>query len=356
MPFQSVLITGGAGFVGSSLALRFRQAFPDAAVLAFDNLHRRGSELNVPRLRAAGVQFHHGDIRCAEDFEVLPAFDLLVDCAAEPSVQAGTDGSPRYVLNNNLVGTIQSLEAARLRQARFMLLSTSRVYPIAALNALPFQEDASRFRWNAAGDVPGFSEHGIAESFPLDGPRSFYGASKLASEMLVQEYVYNAGMRAIINRCGILAGPWQMGKVDQGVVTLWIARHYFQKPLKYIGYGGQGKQVRDLLHIDDLFDLLALQLQSPAAWDGRVYNIGGGGPISLSLRELTNLCESATGRRISIASVPQTSNVDLRIYVSDTRKAARDFGWRPVRSAEQIVRDIHDWIHEHQGELATILG
>ena len=169
MTFESILITGGAGFVGSSLALRFKGLFPQVAVTAFDNLHRRGSELNLPRLQAAGVQFRHGDIRCPEDLEQLPDFDLLIDCAAEPSVQAGVGESPQYVLNNNLVGTINCLEAARLRKARFVLLSTSRVYPIDALNRLPFAEEDTRFRWTATEAVPGFSAQGIAEEFPLDG-------------------------------------------------------------------------------------------------------------------------------------------------------------------------------------------
>jgi CDP-paratose 2-epimerase len=356
MEFKSLLITGGAGFVGSNLAVLFKQARPDLSVTALDNLKRRGSELNLLRLRGAGVHFVHGDIRCWEDLEALPDVDLVIDCSAEPSVQAGATGSPRYVLNTNLVGTINCLELARVRGAAFLFLSTSRVYPIAELNALPFCEEPTRFRWERCGERPGFSEHGIAENFPLDGARSFYGASKLACEQMVIEYVYNYGVKALVNRCGILAGPWQMGKVDQGVLTLWVARHYFGKPLQYIGFGGQGKQVRDLLHVADLFDLLILQMNSLSRWDGSLYNVGGGARVSLSLLELTALCESATGRRIPTTAVAATSPVDLRIYVTDARKAQRDFGWRPRRGAEQVVRDIHQWIAEHRGALETVLG
>ncbi len=356
MNFKSILITGGAGFVGSSLAVMFKQALPGTTVLAVDSLKRRGSELNLPRLQASGVRFLHGDIRCPEDLETLPDFDLLIDCAAEPSVQAGAAGSPRYVLNTNLAGTINCLEAARLRDAAFVFLSTSRVYPIVALNELPFHEEAERFCWDAKPDLPGFSPAGIAEQFPLEGPRSFYGASKLACELLLQEYIYNTGMRAIINRCGILAGPWQMGKVDQGVVTLWVARHYFKKPLKYIGYGGQGKQVRDLLHISDLFDLLMLQMESPSKWDGRVFNVGGGRRISVSLLELTGLCQAATGQQIEIAPVPETSDVDLRIYLTDSSRVQDEFDWRPTRAAEQIVGDTHAWIVDNRNALEPILG
>lgn len=354
MTLESILITGGAGFVGSSLALRFKQLFPAATVTAFDNLHRRGSELNVPRLLEAGVKFQHGDIRSTEDYEQLGDFDLLIDCAAEPSVQAGVGGSPRYVLNNNLVGTMHCLEAARLRNARFVLLSTSRVYPMSTLNRLEWREEPDRFRWTGHEDLPGYSPRGIAEEFPLEGARSFYGASKLACELLLQEYVYGAGMKAVINRCGVLAGPWQMGKVDQGVVTLWVASHYFQKSLRYVGYGGTGKQVRDVLHVDDLFDLVATQLRTPGVWDGRIYNIGGGNEVSVSLKELTELCAAETGNRIAIAPVPETSSVDLRIYISDSSKAESELGWRPSRNTQAIVRDIHRWLDENRAELEII--
>jgi CDP-paratose 2-epimerase len=355
MNCKHLLITGGAGFVGSNLALFFRESFPDVAVTALDNLKRRGGELSLRRLQPAGVRFVHGDIRCLEDLEDLADFDVLIDCSAEPSVQAGVTGSPRYVLNTNLAGTLNCLESARLRGAAFLFLSTSRVYPMRRLNDLPFHEDASRFRWDQA-DVPGYSGHGVAEEFPLDGARSFYGSSKLACEQILQEYVHSYGLKALVNRCGVLAGPWQMGKVDQGVVTLWVARHYFQKPLQYVGFGGQGKQVRDLLHVRDLFDLLVLQMRGIERWRGQVYNVGGGLGVSVSLRELTGLCEEATGKRIAITPVPETSPVDIRIYLTDARRVQQDYGWRPTRMASRIVEDIHAWIHEQRNDLEGILG
>ena len=118
MDFKNLLITGGAGFVGSNLALLFREARPELGVTVLDSLKRRGSELNLPRLRAAGVEFRHGDIRSTDDFDDLPPYDLMIDCSAEPSVQAGLEGSPRAVLDTNLVGTINCLEAARSPRRR----------------------------------------------------------------------------------------------------------------------------------------------------------------------------------------------------------------------------------------------
>jgi CDP-paratose 2-epimerase len=173
---------------------------------------------------------------------------------------------------------------------------------------------------------------------------------------LIREYVETYAMPALINRCGVLAGPWQIGKVDQGVVTLWVARHVFGLPMKYLGFGGQGKQVRDLLHIDDLLELIVLQISAPTAWDGRVYNVGGGREVSVSLRELTELCRRETGRAVPIENVPETSATDWRIYLSDTRKVQADFPWKPTRSPAQIVHDIRSWIVANRASLMEVLG
>jgi CDP-paratose 2-epimerase len=163
-------------------------------------------------------------------------------------------------------------------------------------------------------------------------------------------------MPVLINRCGILTGPWQMGKVDQGVVTLWLARHAFERDLTYIGYGGLGKQVRDMLHAADLFDLLCRQLARPSAWDGRVYNVGGGCAVSASLLELTALCQEITGKTVAIGSRPETSPVDLRIYVTDHRRVTADFDWRPRRTVRDILCDIHSWLQANRNDLRDILA
>jgi CDP-paratose 2-epimerase len=302
------------------------------------------------------VGFVHGDIRCREDVDAWPPFDLLIDCSAEPSVQAGLHGSPLPLVENNLTGTIHCMEAARRQNAAFLFLSTSRVYPIPRLNGLACRETATRFEWTAAEQIPGFSAYGVAEDFPLAGPRSFYGATKLAGELLLAEFAYSYGLPVLVNRCGIVTGPWQMGKVDQGVVTLWVARHVFGSPLRYIGFEGHGKQVRDMLHVEDLFELLVAQMGDLARWDGRVYNVGGGSEISASLAELTELCRQTTGRTIPIGSEPATSPVDLRIYLTDSRHAATEFSWRPWRRVETIVEDVHTWIRNNEAALRPILA
>ncbi len=354
MDFRRVLITGGAGFVGANLAVSFKQHFSNVAVASFDNLSRRGSELNLPRLKRHGVSFVHGDVRCAEDVADWEPFDLLIDCSAQPSVHAGLNGSPMPVIQNNLQGTIHCAEAARQRGAAVVFLSTSRVYPIAAINGLPFCEDATRFRWTAAPHVQGFSEHGVGEDFPLGGARSLYGATKLASEIILQEYAFSYQMPLLINRCGILTGPWQMGKVDQGVITFWVAAHLLGKRLRYTGFGGQGKQVRDLLHVDDLFTLLCRQLDQAHRWDGRVYNVGGGQAVSTSLAELSEVCRQVTGQTIPIDEMPETAAVDVRIYITDARRAMEDFGWRPRHNVSAILEQIGEWFREERATLQPI--
>ena len=139
-----ILVTGGAGFVGSSLALAFKREYPNATVTALDNLKRRGSELGLGRLRDAKVDFIHGDIRILGDIAAAGAFDLLLECSAEPSAHAGYDGSAGYLVDTNLVGTVNSLEAARPHKADVVFISSSRVYPVAGLRALPLEEAPTR--------------------------------------------------------------------------------------------------------------------------------------------------------------------------------------------------------------------
>ncbi len=352
MGYQQILVTGGAGFVGSAMALGLKEQYPESTVIALDNLKRRGSELNLPRFKRAQIEFVHGDIRSPEDLDpnVLRP-DLIVECSAEPSVLAGYS-SPGYVLQTNLVGTIHCLELARQTQADFIFFSTSRVYPIAPIKQLAYQETDSRFELTDQ-TVVGASSEGIAEDFNLAGARSLYGATKLASELLITEYAEAYGLKTIINRCGVLTGPWQMGKVDQGVFALWMMAHYFQRRLKYIGFEGSGKQVRDFLHIADLVDLVRLQLSQLDHIKGEIFNVGGGVQNSLSLLETTRLCEQITGHKIPIEASKEERLGDIPIFITDSRKVHR-LGWQPKRNAHQTLADIHRWIEQQSDVLANL--
>jgi CDP-paratose 2-epimerase len=346
-PNSAILITGGAGFVGANLAIWFKTRYPAVQVTAVDNLRRRGSETNLPRLREHGIEFVHCDIRNPEDLRFAERrVDLILECSAEPSVLAGYGGAPDYVINTNLVGTVNCLELARRANAALIFLSTSRVYPVSRLNDIATAESATRFVLAPGQALDGVSEQGVGEQFPLDGPRSLYGATKLGSELLIQEYGAMYGLRYIINRCGVLAGPWQMGKVDQGVFALWLARHYFRRELSYIGWGGQGKQVRDVLHIDDLAEVLDAQLARFSTLAGATFNVGGGPQCSLSLLETTRLCQEITGQTVPIGHVAENRPADLKWYITDNRRVSGATGWLPRRIPRDTLVAIHDWLRE----------
>ncbi|MBI4017349.1 MAG: NAD-dependent epimerase/dehydratase family protein [Candidatus Aenigmarchaeota archaeon] len=350
-----VLITGGAGFVGSNLAIMFKENHPDASVVALDNLHRKGSELNVPRLKAKGIGFVMGDVRKREDLDALGDADVLIECSAEPSAFAGFGSSPEYLLDTNLMGAVNCLEYARKRNAEFVFLSSSRVYPIKTINELNYMENDTRFVLDEKQTPRGVSARGFTEELATEGSRTLYGTAKLAAEMLIQEYAEMYGLRSVINRCGLISGPWQMGKVDQGVIALWVARHHYGLPLSYIGFGGSGKQVRDVLHVKDLYTLLEIQLKDVRKHTGEVYNVGGGAERSVSLAELTAICQKYTGRSVPVTSVPETKAGDIRLYITDNSKVTEKTGWTPSASVEQTVRDVAEWVNEHSAQLKNVL-
>lgn len=353
---QTILITGGCGFVGSNLAVNFKLDNPTTKVIAFDNLKRRGSELNISRLRDIGVEFIHGDIRNKEDFDGIENVDIIIDAAAEPSVMSGVNSTPDYLINTNLVGTINCLNFAVKQKAKFVLLSTSRVYPIGLLNEIELNESTTRFDYNDKQLLQGVSKFGISEEFSLKGARSLYGTSKLSAELLVEEYATFYGLETIINRCGVLTGPWQMGKVDQGVIVLWLAKHFWKQPLGYFGFGGEGKQVRDMLHVNDLYALLKIQLKDISSYKGVSWNVGGGLDISVSLQELTGLAKNVTGNQVDITKVVENRVADIPWYITDNSAITKASGWKPTSSVDYIISDVFNWMKENESILKPILG
>lgn len=349
-------ITGGAGFVGSNLAIEMMKDNKDMKIIAFDNLKRRGSELNIQRLRDNNIEFVHGDIRNKEDFENMKDIDILIECSAEPSALAGFYSGPEYVINTNLIGTINCLEYARKHNAGFIFLSTSRVYPTKKINDLNLLETGTGFMIQEKQKLNGVSYKGITEDFPLEGSRTLYGATKLASELIIQEYIDMYGIKGIINRCGTITGAWQMGKVEQGVMALWVAKHHYNKSLSYIGYGGTGKQVRDFIHIKDLYRLISIQMKDMSKYNGKIYNVGGGVERSISLLELTKLCQKYTGNKIKIEKVDMNRDGDIPVFITDNSKVTKDTGWKPEISVEEMVADIAEWIDYNSEELKPILG
>jgi CDP-paratose 2-epimerase len=337
-----IFITGICGFVGSCLALAIRSSTPEAVVWGLDNLIRPGSETNLPRLRAVGVRVIHGDVRCPSDFETLADCDWIVDAAANPAVLAGVDGrtSSRQLVEHNLQGTLNILEYARRCQAGLVLLSTSRVYSIAALAGLPLEVNDEAFALDSSTSLPaGCSVEGIAEDFSTAAPVSLYGATKLASETLAIEYGHTFGLPVIVNRCGVLAGAGQFGMAEQGIFSFWIRAYALRRPLRYIGFDGTGHQVRDALHADDLADLVMRQIRDPARSRGAIWNVGGGSANATSLARLSRWCAAEFGPH-PIMAVPEQRAFDVPWVVMDSRRVATEFGWRPRMELAAILAEI----------------
>lgn len=343
---MKILITGVCGFVGATLA---RELLMSAApgtiqITGLDNLSRPGSETNRPLLKQFGVQFIHGDIRVSSDLEGIGDVDWVIDAAANPSVLAGVDGrtSSRQLVEHNLQGTINLLELCKARKAGLILLSTSRVYSAAALSSIPVAIVNEAFRpiMNAAQPA-GFSERGISETFSTTAPVSLYGATKLASEQLALEYADAFGFPVWINRCGVLAGAGQFGRSDQGIFSFWIHSWLRQRPLKYIGFGGHGHQVRDCLHPRDLVPLLHTQMVDAGRKVDPIINLGGGVANSFSLAQLSTWCAQRIGVR-EVASDPTPRLLDAPWLVMDSTCATQRWNWRVQTPLLAVLEEIVD--------------
>jgi CDP-paratose 2-epimerase len=344
-----ILITGACGFVGSTLARELLAHRERLEIWGLDNFLREGSRSNLQPLLSRGIQMVEGDIRHSHDLAKIPKVDWVLDCAAEPSVLAGigTGMGSAELLDHNLIGTIRMLEFCKQHGAGFILMSTSRVYSIPPLASLKVASVGGAFRPEFAGSsqTPGLSDHGIAENFPAEPPLSLYGASKRCAEILALEYADAFGFPVWINRCGILAGKGQFGKADQGIFSFWIRSWKEGKPLNYIGFDGQGSQVRDCLHPGDLVPVLLKQLagEKPKDCGGsidlRICNFGGGPANSCSLSQLSDWCREHLGPD-EVGSEPQPRPFDLPWVVMDCRRAEKAWSWKVTRPLATILDEI----------------
>ncbi len=347
-----ICITGVAGFVGSRLAQLLASSMTGLTLFGIDNLSRRGSETNLAALKGIGCTFHHGDIRSTEDLASLPPADWIIDCAAIPSVMAGLAGDSATLVGHNLFGTIHLLEKCRRDHSGFLMLSTSRVYSIPQLAAYPLSEAVSRLVPDTRGVFPsGSSIDGIGEGFSTEAPVSLYGATKLASEVMALEYSATYGFPVWINRCGVIAGAGQFGKIDQGVVSFWIYQWLLERPLAYIGFGGRGKQVRDFLAPEDLAELVVRQIRDPGRPVPKVLNVGGGIEHSTSLCELSDYCTQRFGRPHDVKSSSEDRPFDIPYYVTDNRLVDKSWGWKPTTPAERTLDSIAQWAEDHRSRL-----
>jgi CDP-paratose 2-epimerase len=344
-----VLITGACGFVGSSVAESLLARREGLTVYGIDNLQRTGSEYNRTRLRKMGVSFIHGDIRAASDFENLPAADWVIDAAANASVLAGVqgNGSSRQLFEHNLASLVNVAEYCKVHKAGLMLLSTSRVYSIPALASLPLKASGDAFQLDCSAPLTaGVSQEGIGVAFSTAAPISLYGSTKLASEAIALEYGEAFDFPVWINRCGVLAGAGQFGTPDQGIFSYWVNAHLRKRPLRYIGFDGRGKQVRDAFHPHDLAALLDAQIDSARKGGQRVYVAGGGPANAMSLAQLNEWCDARFTPHPA-KSDPRDRPYDIPWVVMDSRDAAADFGWRIRIPLTELLEGIAGHAEQH---------
>ncbi|MBI2298765.1 MAG: NAD-dependent epimerase/dehydratase family protein [Armatimonadetes bacterium] len=354
---MKVLITGGAGFVGANLACYLSEHGHKVTVM--DNLVRRGAELNLPRLKSHGVKFVHGDVRSAEDFVAMPQdTEVVCECCAQPSAIDGY-ANPLFDINNNTIGLLNTLEYARRCGSGLIFWSTNKTYAGEHINKLPLVERETRWEWDRAAiaaeygaNLPaGFDpEFGFSADFTVDGhDHSIYGLSKIMADLACQEWSDAFGVRTVINRFSCLAGEWQFGKSAQGWVAWWAIAFRFGLPLKYIGW--EGKQVRDALFIEDICRLVEREMTMLDALSGRVFNVGGGRDVTLSLREATALMERVYGHSAPVHYEEDPRKADHCVYISDTRQVTAATGWRPQVGVEEGYERIIRWVRDHEDEL-----
>jgi CDP-paratose 2-epimerase len=351
---QHILITGICGFVGSTLAREFKFSHPDIEITGLDNFSRAGSWTNKEQLHKLGITIVYGDIRNSSDFETLPKCDWVIDAAANPSVLAGIDGktSSYQLVQHNLIGTVNILEYCKKHNAGFTLLSTSRVYSIPGLANLQMDVNDGAFIPMLKQIFPqGISNYGVDETYSTQPPVSLYGSTKVTSEHLALEYGETFGFPVWINRCGVMAGAGQFGHPAQGIFAYWIHSFVEQQPLKYIGFGGSGHQVRDCMHPRDLVSVMIKQFNEPLKTNKpRTLNFSGGIDNSMSLKQLSNWCNENISRNV-VESANADRPFDIPWMVLDERKAQQVWDWTPQTSIGNILNEINhfalnnkDWL------------
>ena len=339
---MKILVTGGCGFVGANICINLKKKFHK--VYSLDNLSRESSKTNLEFLKRKGIKNFKFDIFNEKKLQKLPKFNLIIDCCAEAAVEVSKKDLNR-VFNTNLVGTFNLLKKVKKDNSKIIFISSSRVNSISEINNIIKKKNL-----NTKIQI----KKKINENFDTLKPKSLYGFTKFASELLIEEFSYAFGLKYIINRCGVISGPMQFGKQDQGFISFWVWRHILKKNINYIGFGGHGNQVRDVLHIDDLVNLINLQIKNL----NKVYNkkicVGGSRKSNTSLKNLSIICQKITGNKVKFRKIKRTSIYDIPYFISDNTLVKRIYKWQPKKNMIDIVTDNYKWLKENKKNLIKI--
>ena len=332
MKKKKILITGGCGFIGANLCMYLKKK--KYLVYSLDNLSRRGSKFNLKLLKRQKIKNFKICISNYKKINLLPKFDIVIDCCAEAAVEISRKEIDR-VINTNLIGTINILKKIKKDKSKLIFLSSSRVNSIQSLKKIFSKYDFKKqLKINKI----------ISENFDTKSPKSIYGATKHASELFIEEFSFAFNLKYIINRLGVISGPLQFGKQDQGFISLWLWRHLNKKNLKYIGFGGYGNQVRDVLHIDDLSRLIELQIKKFNSTNNKLFTIGGSLNNAISLKNLTKMCEKITDNKLKFTKIKKTSIYDIPYFVSSNKVVTRTYNWKPKKNLVDILTDTFNWL------------
>lgn len=332
-----ILVIGGAGFIGCNIAEYY--AAQNHSVTIFDNLSRKGSYLNLAYIqdKFINVTFVHGDIR--NYYDIAPVFrekpfDVVFHMAAQVAVTTSVI-NPREDFEVNAIGTFNILESMRENQSEALLVyaSTNKVY--GEMLDLKIVERNNRYQYGNAPD-------GISEDYPLDF-HSPYGCSKGAADQYIIDYSRIYGLKTVVFRQSCIYGYRQLGIEDQGWVAWFTIAAAFGKKITIYG---DGKQIRDVLFIDDLVEAYDLAVNNRERVNGKAYNMGGG-HFQMSLLELLAFLEKFTGREIPV-DFSDWRPGDQKVFVSNNAKAKKEFNWAPKTSVEEGVRKLYEWVNANK--------
>lgn len=341
----SILVAGGSGFIGSSIAVYLKKNVKNINIITVDNISRKTSRINLHKLKKNKIKNYKFDLSLNSLNNIKKKFDFIIDCCAEPSVETGKFNVD-LVFNSNLKSTLNILKKAQKDKSKVIYLSSSRVYSIDKINNL-FKN--KNFNLKLRKKIK------INENFPTVSPITLYGFTKLSSEMLIREYSYLYKIKYIINRLGVVSGYGQFGKQDQGFISMWIWRHLNMRPITYQGYGGFGNQIRDVLNVYDLCILIKKQITNISTVNNKTFNVGGGIKNSISLRELTKYCRDITGNKVNIKKKLKTSNYDIRYYISDNKRIKSTYKWNLKKNIKSTLIETMNGLIENKKKLYKIL-
>jgi CDP-paratose 2-epimerase len=333
-----VLVAGGCGFIGSNLCEYLKKN--NFNVVSVDNLSKIYSTFNQKRLIKKNILNYKLDLSNYNNLcKIKFRADIIIDCCAEPAVELSKINSKK-VFDNNLVSTLNILEKAKKDNSKIIFLSTSRIYPI-------------QISYNLFKNFKKKNNNKIFfnEQTKTLGPKTLYGFSKIASESLIEEYSYAYGVKYLINRIGVVAGSWQFGKVEQGLISLWMWRHINKKNLMYKGYGANGSQIRDVLFVEDLNNLIKKQISKFEFISNKLFCVGGGLNNSLSLKQLTNFCQIITGNKVKIYKDKKTSKYDIPFYITNNEKVSKIYSWKPLKPLNKGFEDIYNWMIQNKSSI-----